>query len=264
MRKWKARLLMLSFLCGAMYFAEQRYDYFRLRGLEIVPPGILPDATVWQSVPRSAERFWPSLLLNKRKFVMEIEGSYPVEMKLKATGWGKYRVRIVPLEPMLYLSWNSNMWLVSSNGRMWRADLQSNASVKGLSLPKKPILAWDSWLAMPINPDTQGGGIFRSSLPIAKIKKWYDMIGEIGWEDDVYCVLAKKIDCRPVVQLLLGAGYGSAGELVLKEDTENWASLAVALGKVFPGTAAAVPKGMVVNATYADSMTFTVTSRDKR
>jgi hypothetical protein len=48
---------------------------------------------------------------------------------------------------------------------------------------------------------------------------------------------------------------------VLKEDTENWASLAAALGKVFPGTGSTVPKGLAVNATYADGMTFTVTSR---
>jgi hypothetical protein len=264
MRKWKARLLMLSFLCGAIYFAWQRYDYFRLRGLEITPSGILPDATVWQSLPRAAEHFWLSLVFERRKFVRGIEGAYPVEIKLKATGWGRYRVTIAPLEPMLYVSWNSNMWLLSQNGRMWRADLRENASVRGLVLPQKPILAWDSGLPIPIDLETQGGGIFRSSLPMAKIRKWYDMIEKIGWENDVYCVLAKKIDGRPVVQLLLGPGDGSAGEVVLKEDTASWASLAAALGKVFPGNSSTVPKGLVVNATYADSMTFTVTSRDNR
>jgi hypothetical protein len=264
MRKWKARLLFLSFFCGAFYFAEQRYDYFRLRGLEITPTGILPDATVWQSLPHVSERFWPSLLWARRRFVREIEGAYPVEIRLKASGWGRYNVSIVPLEPMLYVSWNANMWLLSNNGRMWRADLPSNASVKGLTLPQKPILAWDSGLATPIDPDVQGGGIFRSSLPLAKIKKWYDMLEKVGWEDDVYCVLAKKIDGRPVVQLLLGSGDGPSGEVVLKEDTSNWSSIAAAMAKVFGGADSAVPKGLVVNATYADSLTFTVTSRDNR
>ncbi|MDR0647719.1 MAG: hypothetical protein LBF92_00075 [Synergistaceae bacterium] len=264
MRRWKARLILLSFLCGALYFADQRYDYFRLRGLEIAPAGILQDTTVWQSLPRVSERFWPSLFWEKRGFAREIEGAYPVEIRLTASGWGRYKVSIIPLEPMLYVSWNSDMWLLSKNGRMWRTDLPSNASVKGLKLPDKPILAWDSGLATPIDPDAQGGGIFRSSLPLTKIKKWYDMLEKVGWEDDIYCVLAKKIDGRPVVQLLLGSGDGQPGEVVLKEDTANWSSIAAAMAKVFSGAAGPVPKGLVVNATYADSMTFTVTSRDNR
>ncbi|MDR1516321.1 MAG: hypothetical protein LBS45_11565 [Synergistaceae bacterium] len=264
MRKWKAKLLMLSFLCGVFYFAEQRYDYFRLRGLEITPPGILPDTTVWQSVPRVAERFWMSLFWERRKFVKGIEAAYPVEIKLKTAGWGRYKVSIEPLKPMLYVSWNSSMWFLSDNGRMWRTDLPSNASVKGLSFPKKPILAWDSGLAMPIDPETQGGGICRSSLPLAKIKKWYDMLEKVGWENEVYCVLAKKKDGRLVVQLLLGAGDGSSSEVVLKEDTANWAPIAAAMTRVFGGTGSTVPDGLVVNATFADSMTFTVTSRDYR
>jgi hypothetical protein len=263
-RKWKSRLLLLSFLCGVLYFAYERYDCFRLKELEITPAGVLPDNMVWQSVPGSSEHFWPSLLFTRRKFVRKIEASYPVKIKLKMTGWGKYRVSIEPLKPMLYVSWNSRMWLLSTNGRMWPADLQSNLSVRGMTLPEKPILAWDSGLSLPIDTDNQGGEIFQSSLPVAKIKKWYDMIEKIGWEDDIYCVLAKKIDGRPVVQLLLGAGDETRSEVVLKEDTSYWSQVAAALRKVFPGAKTTVPKGLVVNATFADNMTFTVTSMDIR
>jgi hypothetical protein len=264
MRKWKAKLLMLSLLCGVFYFVQERYDCFRLRGLEITPRGILPDTTVWQSLPRAAERFWMSLFWERGKFVKGIEGAYPVGIKLKVTGWGRYKISIEPLKPMLYVSWNSNMWFLSDNGRMWRTDLPSNTSVKGLRLPEKPILAWDSGLAMPIDLETQGGGICRSSLPLAKIKKWYDTLEKVGWEKDVYCLLAKKIDGRPVVQLLLGSGDGLSGEVVFKEDTANWMPVAAALTRVYGGAGSIVPKGLVVNATFTDSMTFTVTSRDYR
>jgi hypothetical protein len=263
MRKWKARLLLFSLICGALYFVQERYDFFRLRELEIVPAGVLSDMVVWRSVPRSSERFWPSLSLERRQFVKSIEGFYPVVVKLKTVGWGRYRISIEPLEPLLYVSWNSNMWLLSKNGRMWPANLPSNAKVKGMLFPEKPILAWDSELAMPIDPDRQSGEIYPSSLPMAKIKKWYEAIEKIGWQNDIYCVLAKKVDGKPVVQLLVGAPDGILSEIIVKEDTSDWEWLAAALEKVFPEAGSSVPNGLVVNATFTD-MKFIVTSRDNR
>jgi hypothetical protein len=260
-RRTKARILLLSLICGALYFAEGRYDFFRLRGLEITPSGVLEDVAVWRSVPKFSDRFWLSLALERQSFIRNIEGFYPVKVDIDITGWGRYRISITPLEPMLYVSWNSDMWLLSTSGRMWRANLPSNARVKGLVLPEKPMLAWDSGLAMPIDPDRQYGDIYPSSLPIAKIRKWYDAIEKIGWEDDIYCVMARKIDGRPVVQLLLGSAEGIASEVVVKEDTSDWLSYAAALEKVFPGVGSGVPRGLVVNATFTD-MKFTVKSRD--
>jgi hypothetical protein len=259
--KRKAGLLLFSFICGALYFAETRYDFFRLRELEIAPTGALPDAVIWSSVPGPSERFWPFLALNKRTYVRGIVGFFPVEIKLAVKGWGRYRVSIKPLEPILYVSWRSRMWLLSKNGRMWPANLQSNATVKGMVFPDKPILAWDSGLAMPIDPERQSGEIYPSSLPMKKIDKWYETIEKIGWKDDIYCVLAKKINGRPVVQILLGSGGGAASEIIVKEDASDWLSLALALEHVFPGMGRKVPKGYVVNATLAD-MKFTVKSSD--
>jgi hypothetical protein len=98
---------------------------------------------------------------------------------------------------------------------------------------------------------------------MAKIKKWYEAIEKIGWEDDIYCILAKRIDGRPVVQLLTGSSENITSEVVVKEDTTGWASIAAALYEVFPEAGSRIPNGMVVNATFTD-MKFTVTSRDIR
>jgi len=248
-------------MCGFLYFVEQRYDFFRLQEIEIVPVGVIPDSVIWDAVPGSAEHFWPSLFLSGRDFTGRVENFLPVQLSVKVAGWGRYRVSITPLEPMLYVSWRSNMWLLSRNGRMWPANHPANIVVKGMVFPERPILAWDSGLALPIDPERQKGDIFPSSLPMAKIKKWYDEIERIGWGDDIYCVLAKKVDGRPVVQLLLGSGEKISSEIVVKEDTSDWASLAAALSEVF-GSGSRVPNGLVVNATFTDK--FTVTSRDNR
>ena len=259
-KKWKGKLLLLSILCGVLYFVDQRYDFFRLRGMEIVPGGVLPEAAIWESLPRQAESFWPSLIFGSRDFVRRVEGFYPVEINLKITGWGRYRVTVKPLEAFLNVSWNARLWLLSTNGRMWLANLPVNAIVKGVELPDKPILAWDSGLPLPIDPERQGGDIYSSSLAMEKIKRWYDTIEKTGWYRDIYCLLAKKVDGKPVVQVLFGSENAITGEIILKEDTSNWLSLAAAMEEIFPNAEYRTPPGMVINATYTD-LKFTVTNK---
>ena len=259
-RKWKGKLLLLSILCGVLYFVDQRYDFFRLRSLEILPGGVLPEAAIWEAIPRQAHSFWPALLFGARDFVRGVEGFYPVELDLKATGWGRCRVTVKPLEAFLNVSWNGRMWLLSTNGRMWLANLPTNAIVKGIELPNRPILAWDSGLPLPIDPERQGGDIYSSSLGIEKIRQWYHTIERTGWYRDIYCLLAKKVDGKPVVQVLFGSEGEITGEIVLKEDTSNWLSLAAAMEEIFPNAEYRTPPGMIINATYTD-LKFTVTNK---
>ena len=258
-RRWRGKLLLLSLLCGILYFAEGRYGNFRLRGIEVTP-GVLPEEIVWQSVPQDADNFWPLLLWNQRSLAKKIEGFYPVEMRLRLVGWGRYFIELKPLEAYIYVSWNSRMWLLSTNGRMWLASLPANTQVRGVGHPTRPILSWDSGLALPIDPERQMGDIYPSSLPLQKIKGWYETAEKIGWYGDIYCLLAKKVDGKPVVQILLGGVEAITGEIIVPESTANWLPLAAALEELFPNGEYLKPPGMIVNATYSD-MKFTVTEK---
>ncbi len=255
-RRWKRRLLLLSLLCGMLYFAEQRYDVFRLRDIELVPGNVLPASAVWDAVSAKAQNFWPALLL-ERDFVRRVEGFYPVQVKVRMVGWGRCRVELKPLEIYLTVFWNTRIWYLSTNGRMWLANLPSNVKVRGLVPPPKPTFVWDTGLAIPIDPDRQAGDVYPSSLPIAKISGWYDAIQEMGWYDSVYSLTAKRIDGRPVVCLLMGTPEQRAGEVILKEDTSDWASIAVALREIYPDAKYKIPAGHSVNATFSDGK-FTV------
>lgn len=259
-KNWKGALLMLSFLCGLLYFMLQRYDLFRLRGIEIVPGGVIPESVAWQAVPHSAEIFWPSLFVEAREFTRRLEGFYPVKLDISISGWGRYKVTIRPLDVFLCVSWNSRIWLLSEDNRMWLANLPANSAVRGLVLPDRPILAWDRSLPIPIDPELQGGDIYASSLAIDKIKAWYATIERIRWYKSIYCLLAKKVDGRHVVQVLLGKEDDIAGEIILKDDTINWLELAAALDEVFPDGEYLRPPGVIINATYADSK-FTVINK---
>ncbi|MDR1470928.1 MAG: hypothetical protein LBS75_00240 [Synergistaceae bacterium] len=251
---------MFSALCGVLYFTEGRYEFFRLRDLAITPANVLSDDIIWRAVPGNANVFWPCLLFRGRDFVRGVADYYPVDVKLKLAGWGRYKVSVSPLDVFLGVSWNSKFWWLSANKRMWRADLPSSASVRGLRFPNRPILAWDPEMAMPIDPERQMGDVYPSSLPMAKIVKWYDTIEKIAWNEEIYCLLAKKADGRPVVQILLGSEERITGEIIVKDDASDWLPLAAALEKIYPGRAGKVPPGLIINATFTDTI-FTVTNR---
>lgn len=247
-------------LAGCVYFVNLRYDFFRLRELELTPSGVVPYYAVWESMPQSVESFWPSMLWRAYDLVKKVESFYPVDISVRPVGWGRCSVTVKPLEVSLYVSWNSRIWMLSPSGKMWLADLPVNAIVKGLELPDRPILAWDSTQPLPIDPDRQGGDIYASSIAMDKVERWYAALDQTGWNEHIYCVIAKRIDGRPVVQILFGTEGNVTSELVLNDDTSNWLQLASAMKELFPNEEYLQSPGVVINATYAD-MRFTVTEK---
>jgi hypothetical protein len=254
--------VLVSVVFGAFYYAEARYSFLRLREISVSPGNVIPESAIWQALPKNAASFWPSLVFGNDDFENKIMNYYPVSVNLNMAGWGKYKMTVAPLEIFLAVSWNSKIWWLSTDGRMWLATLPASAEVKGLVYPDKPILAWDSGLHLPIDPERQMGDIYPSSLPIEKIKKWYETIERTPWKEDIYCLIAKKIEGRHVVQILFGSEERVTGEIVVKEDASDWLSLAAALENIYPGAHGGVPPGVSINATYTD-MKFSVSERGK-
>ncbi|MDR1508800.1 MAG: hypothetical protein LBS53_04110 [Synergistaceae bacterium] len=260
--RWKRYILIASVLCGVFYFAEARYCFFRMHNIEITPGNVIPEEVVWQALPKNVEDFWPLLFFCESAFEKRIMDYYPVSVDMEVVGWGRYKVSIAPLDIFLAVSWNSEHWWLSSNGRMWRATLPAGAMVKGIAFPTRPILAWDSRLPVPIDLEHQRRDIYPSSLPMVKIAKWYDTIDRIKWKNDIYCLMVKKIEGRQMVQILLGDSDRITGELIVKDDASDWLSLAAALENIYPSALGGVPHGLIINATYTD-MTFTVLEKGK-
>jgi hypothetical protein len=233
-----------------------------MRSIDISPGNVIPEEVIWQALPKNVDDFWPLLSFCESGFERRIMDFYPVSVNLTITGWGEYRVDIAPLDIFLAVSWNSEHWWLSSNGRMWRANLPAGAMVKGVAFPKRPILEWDTKLPVPIDFEHQRCDIYPSSLPMAKIIKWYDTLDRIAWKNDIYCLLAKKAEGRQMVHILLGSSEQITGEIVVKDDASDWVSLAAALENIYPSASGGVPHGLVINATYAD-MTFTVLEKGK-
>ncbi|MDR1580328.1 MAG: hypothetical protein LBS35_08215 [Synergistaceae bacterium] len=249
---WKKYLVFISFFCGSLYFAEMRYDFFRLREMEISPGNVIPEELIWQAMPRRAVNFWPYLIFNGDVFAERVTDFYPVSMKLRFSGWGKYKLTVEPLDVILSVSWDSKLWLLSSDGMMWQANLPAAVMVKGLKYPTRPTLVWDSQLPVPIDAERKRGDIYTSNLPMERIRKWYDTIEKIYWHKSVSHILASKMAGRRIVRILLSGKGRVFGEIVVKDDASDWLSIAAALEKIYPSASGGLPEGLVVNATYTD------------
>lgn len=254
------KLLLISFVIGIIYFLNVRYAVFRLRGVEILPGNAVPDAVIWEMIPQEAEEFWPFMLLGGSSYKRSVERFYPVEVSVQLVGWGRFAVFVEPLDVFATVSWNGMLWHLSESGRMWLTSLPINVQVKGVRYPDTPVLVWDAGLPIPIDPENQGGDVYRSSLAIEKIKGWYETLSKTNWRDDIYCLIAKKVEGRPVVHVLFGDDERITAEIILKEDTVNWLDLAAAMNEIFPNAEYKLPPGKIINATFAD-MKFTVTNK---
>jgi hypothetical protein len=250
---WKKYLIFISFFCGAIYFAEMRYDFFRLREMEITPGSVMPEEIIWQALPREAVDFWPYLVFNGDVFAERVTDFYPVSMKLSFAGWGKYKLNVEPLDVFLSVSWDSKFWLLSSDGMMWQANLPAAVRVKGLKYPARPALVWDSQLPAPIDIERRKGDIYTSTLPMEKIRKWYGTIEKTQWNKSVSHVLAGKMAGRRIVRILLGGEGRVFSEIVMKDDASDWLSIVAALENIYPSASGGIPAGLVVNATYTDA-----------
>lgn len=260
MKKWKRNVLLVSLLLGALYNVEQQYSCFRLRDIEIVPGGVVPEAPIWSFVPSTSERFWLSLAANRGAYERKIESFYPIRARLKFAGWGRYALEVSPLEVLAYVHWNSRTWLLSTNGRMWPASLPVNAEIR-MKLPDGPILVWDKMMPIPVDTDESRGDISPSSLPLGKIGGWLAALEKAGWRKDVHKIVASKVDGRPVVTLVMRRNGAAAGEIMLKEDTADWLQLAAAFKQsgIFPPTGE--NRDIIeINATFTDRK-FTVKTR---
>jgi hypothetical protein len=227
-----------------------RYGFFRLRELELTTGRVIPEEIIWQALPREAVDFWPYLIFKGDVFTEGVTDYYPVSMKLSFSGWGKYKLTVEPLDIFLSVSWDSDFWYLSFDGKMWRANLPAAVTVKGLKRPTLPALDWDSQLPVPIDAEQQKGDIYKSNLPMEKIKKWYDTIEKIYWHKNIYRILAGKMEGRRIVSILLGGEERVSGEILMKDDASDWLSVAAALENIYPSASGGLPAGLVVNATY--------------
>ncbi|MEN2995480.1 MAG: hypothetical protein ABC360_00450 [Acetomicrobium sp.] len=82
-------LMILVVVFGFLYGIEEQFYVFRLKHIEVVPRSSLLEKEASKLVVGSASRFWPLVFFEYKHFKNELEKKYPIQISMKAEGWGK-------------------------------------------------------------------------------------------------------------------------------------------------------------------------------
>jgi len=259
-RRFPRWLLPLVFALGLFIGTENRFQLLRLRALEIRPPGAVPEASLWSALPQSVLRFWPAFLWEAERFRRGIESFYPVRASVGLVGFGKLRISLEPLRPEVLVFWRKAYWFVSTDGRIWRANLRANARFSNMGLPRTPLVVWMDSGPPLFEFGRLEGDVLDSAFPIRQVRGWFDGLKRIGWLGRTRALQIKRIGGRTAVLITLTVSGGEA-RVVLGEDPAQWGKIAGAVGEIglrIPGGLS----GLWIDTTYRDKIV--VRSADRK
>jgi len=252
----KLFLLFFALFLGIVISLESKTHFLRLKEIETTPDRLLPKVVIWKNVTETERSFWPLLMLNKAEYEKEIEKNYPVECRLQIFGWGKVRLQLDCIEPIVKIGWNGQYWYLSENGKIWRADLDENNILTLSAVKKLPVLYWGQEKITPYEIGNSSGKIKISALPIEQIAGWYRTLGNIKWLDKIFAIKAETNDGIPVVRLIFKNYEGANGvSVLLPEDSESWVVASLAINKICPDMRS-LSQNDLIDATYNDKILF--------
>lgn len=253
-KKLKLFLIVVSLAGGILAAAESRYAFLRLYGIEIDPRGMIPENAVWGTVSPAQEKMWPLLWLSKEKYCDNIESYYPVNLRMELSGWGKFRLEVLPLEAAFRMHWAGKFWYVSADGRTWLSSLRENSFISSEKADALPMLSWSADRETAVDLSGDRGNVFVSGLPIDKVQLWYENLKVLGWSDRVKFIQAGFREGRYLVRLILFDPEGNSGaSIILPDDPKEWQTSGLAIKKLYPDVSKISPN-VLIDATYKDKI----------
>lgn len=233
--KIKIILLLFSLTAGILTAAETRYGVFRLINIEAEPQGVLPQDVILGTISPIQERFWPLLLMHENSYCAFIEKYYPVKLRISISGWGKFKLEVMPLNPIIKMYWGGKFWYVSPNGKVWLTSMKENDYISTAEANSAPILSWSSDRITPVDISGDHGNIYSSTLPMPMILKWYENIMFLGWNERVRFIQVCKREERNVVQLMFHNQENTGGATIMFiDDPEEWHAAGLAVNNLYP------------------------------
>ncbi|MDD4160190.1 MAG: hypothetical protein PHO18_04505 [Synergistaceae bacterium] len=249
-KRLKALLLFLSLAGGILAAAESRYALFRLYGIDIEPSGILSEQVVWGTIKPQHEKIWVLLWLFEDEYCENIKAYYPVNLRMSLSGWGRFRLEVLPLEPAFRMYWGGKFWYVAADGRTWLSSLKESTYLNSEKADALPMLSWSTDRTTPLDLSRDHGNVFASILPIGKIFLWYDNLKALGWTGKVKFIQAGFREGENVVRLIFYDKEGGNGaNILLLDDPSEWQAAGLAVKKIYPDISG-ISSNVFIDTTY--------------
>ena len=177
-----------------------------------------------------------------------------MKVAVRITGWGRFNITVEPLIPLFKVYWAGKFWYLADDGRLWSSSLKGNTQLGANKAESLPVLSWGADRTTPINISEASGNVYASSLPVNKIKSWYNSVEKLAWAKNVKFVQAGESEGSPVVRLIFYAGNGANGaQLLLPEEAGKWLKTGAALKKLYGGIYN-LPADLYIDGTYRDKI----------
>lgn len=249
-KRLKILLLIFALTGGVFAAAEARYAIFRLYGIDTDPHGILSEQVVWGTIKPYHEKIWILFWLSKEKYCENIKAYYPVNLRMELSGWGRFRLEVLPLEPLFRMYWGDKFWYVAADGRTWLSSLRENTFIRSEKADALPLLSWSTDRATPLDLSGDHGNIFYASLPLDKISLWFDNLKALGWTERVKFIQAGFRNGKNVVRLIFYDQEGGNGaNIMLLDDPGEWQTAGLAIRKIYPDISK-ISSNVFVDTTY--------------
>lgn len=246
----KVLAVLLAITVGFIVAAEGRFAFMRIGNIRVVPPQALPQYAVWGTLSPMQEYFWPDFWFSKGDYEGLLEAYYPVNVHTEIEGWGRFKLEAQPLVPIYKVYWGGKFWYLSEDGKLWSSSLPENKILAEHRAESLPTLAWGADRATPIDISSASGNVFISSLPVNKIKGWYDMAEKLEWTKNVKFIQAGMREGSPVVRIIFyTAGGANGAQLVLPDDPKRWYETGSAVKKLYGGISN-LPADLMIDCTY--------------
>ncbi|HAA46901.1 MAG TPA: hypothetical protein DCE03_00175 [Synergistaceae bacterium] len=223
-KKFLIGLLLVAVLTGSLFRLEERFQLFRLKGIEVQPQAIISNKKVWDQIPKRDKRLWPLLLFHRRELTKNIMEQVPVSARLELAGWGYFRLKVTPLTPWFMVFWNGSEWYLSLDGRVWSVHHEMNSVILHQEPREGPILVWNETMYDLVSGSSQRmtkSSVLVSRAPVEKLKMWKESLQSLGFYDDINSIMILQNGGTLLLELMMRKDSNTV-KILVPASPEEW------------------------------------------
>lgn len=246
-------LMILAVVFGFLYGIEEQSYVFRLKHIEVVPRSSLLENEASKLAGGSASRFWPLVFFEYKHLKNEVEKKYPIQISMKAEGWGRVVLQWTQLQPYFSVRWRDRKWFITTAGLCWPESnpLWKDGGIDNTSYNELNIV-WDNTMP-PLVPDIDSTDLIevrQSIFPVRTMVKFIEEMHQTPWVEKIRGIALSKL-AGDIVAEVSFASMGRDVNILLEFSESIWKSLSPAIETIVKSSDANV---LYLDATYKDKI----------
>ncbi len=247
MGKWRGIFFLAAFFSGVVLGSELFFQSFSLRSLRVESGDPVAELFFWKNISSSALRFWPFFFLEKDELKKKIESESPLSCSITRRGIAGAEIRIDPLQPWVTANWSGRDFFVTREGIAWESNLLLNKTIKGISPPKTPLIAFSDEFPPP-SGEAPASVVSRAIFPLDVLNGWLEGLAANRWISRVERIDVSRREGQYLLKLVFDKG---GANVLLWGDAPRWKELDSVLSQIMQQLHF-LGDNVIIDTTYTD------------